>query len=191
VADHWLERWLPLLIARAGTQPVLEIGCGSGEDTATLVRAGLKVIALDRSATAVAKARARVPEARIECQDVRELFPSGAINLGAVVASLSLHYFAWLETLALVSRARDALHSGGLLLCRLNSTEDHNHGASGHPQIEPNFYMVNGEPKRFFDEKSVLELFATGWRRLSVEHFVTHKYAMPKALWEVVLERDT
>jgi hypothetical protein len=101
-----------------------------------------------------------------------------------------LHYFAWLETVALVSRIRDALRSGGLLLCRVNSTKDHNHGASGHPQIEPNFYMVSGERKRFFDEKSVLELFAAGWRRLSVEHFVTHKYAMPKALWEVVLERD-
>jgi hypothetical protein len=114
----------------------------------------------------------------------------GRLTTSAVIASLSLHYFAWRETVALVSRTRDALRSGGWLLCRLNSTEDHNHGASGHPPIEPSFYMVGGERKRFFDEKSVLELFATGWRRLSVEHLVTHKYAMPKALWEVVLERD-
>jgi hypothetical protein len=122
--------------------------------------------------------------------DVREPFPSEAIDLGVVIASLSLHYFAWRETVALVSRTREALCFGGLLLCRLNSTEDHNHGASGHPPIELNFYMVGGERKRFFDEKWILELFATGWRRLSVEHLVTHKYAMPKAVWEVVLERD-
>ncbi|MFV0680215.1 hypothetical protein [Ottowia sp.] len=71
----------------------------------------------------------------------------------------------------------------------MNSTEDHNFGASGHPEIEPNFFMVNGQAKRFFDEASVAELFANGWRQLSLEHFVSRKYMKPKALWEVAVER--
>ena len=75
-------------------------------------------------------------------------------------------------------------------MCRLNSTEDHHFGASGHPEIEPNFFLVDGEPKRFFDEAAVLALFASGWRQLSLEHFVTRKYLQSKALWEVVLTRD-
>ncbi len=188
-ADLWLERWLPLLAECAEERPVLEIGCGSGEDTATLAHAGLRVVAFDYSAEAVAEARSRVPAARIECMDTRGPFPSGIDTFGAVVASLSLHYFPWQQTCTIVSRIRNALDSKGVLLCRLNSTEDENFGASGHPQIEPNYYRVDGKTKRFFDEKSIFELFSEGWRCLSAEHFISHKYAMPKALWEVVLEK--
>lgn len=107
-----------------------------------------------------------------------------------VIASLSLHYFPWTETVGIVNRIHEALRPGGLLLCRLNSTEDRNFGATGHPEIEPNFFLVNGEPKRFFDAQSVAALFAKGWKRLSQEHFITRKYLKSKALWEVVLERD-
>lgn len=78
---------------------------------------------------------------------------------------------------------------GGVLLCRLNSTEDHNFGATGNPEIEKNFYLVNGEPKRFFDKVSVQFLFAEGWETLSLEHLTTKKYIKAKALWEVAVAR--
>jgi hypothetical protein len=35
--DPWLQPWLALVRERAGNAPVLELGCGSGRDTATLV----------------------------------------------------------------------------------------------------------------------------------------------------------
>jgi SAM-dependent methyltransferase len=189
--DPWLERWLPLVRERAAERPVLEIGCGHGDDTATLVRAGLSVIAFDLSAAAVGVARARVPAATIECRDIRSPFPTAAHDLGAVVASLSLHYFPWAETVAIVQRVRERLRPGGVLLCRLNSTEDRHFGATGHAEIEPGLFDVNGEPKRFFDEAAVAALFADGWHRLSLQHFVTRKYVRSKALWEAVLERDS
>ena len=113
--------------------------------------------------------------------------PEGSVGL--VVASLSLHYFPWAETQAIVTRIHAALRPGGLLLCRLNSTEDRNFGATGHPEIEPHYYLVDGEPKRFFDRPAVVALFAEGWKQLSLEHFVTRKYVRSKALWEAVLER--
>jgi SAM-dependent methyltransferase len=187
--DDWLDPWLPELAARAAGLPVLEIGCGSGDDTATLTAAGLTVIAFDLSPEAVAAARARVPQATIGCQDVRDPFPLGPGAAGAVVASLSLHYFAWDETMALAERIHAVLRPGGLLLCRLNSTEDTHFGARGHPPIEDNYYDVNGEPKRFFDGAAIDRLFATGWQRLSTRHAVTGKYGLPKSLWEVVLLR--
>jgi SAM-dependent methyltransferase len=188
--DPWLDRWLPLAARHAGERPVLEIGCGHGDDTAVLARAGFRVVAFDLSRTAVAVAKARVPSASIECRDTRLPFPLCAQDAGIVVASLSLHYFRWTETVAIAERIREVLSPGGLFLCRLNSTEDLNFGATGHPEIEPNFYLVNGEPKRFFDGPSVHRLFATGWRFISQEHFVTQKYVKPKALWEVILEKD-
>lgn len=189
--DNWLDRWLPTILGRAGGGCVLEIGCGDGADTATLAKAGLSVIAFDLSEEGVRQTRKRVPSAFVECRDVRDPFPDAAVDLGAVVASLSLHYFPWEETRTLVSRIRQVLRPDGVLLCRLNSTEDKNFGATGHPEIEPSYYLVDGSPKRFFDEQAVRELFAQGWTMLSLEHFTTRKYVLQKALWEVVVSRDS
>jgi SAM-dependent methyltransferase len=185
--DPWLERWLPIIASKAGDLPILELGCGSGRDTQVLAGAGHRVVGLDLSASAVEEAAARVPNCEFHCQDVRAPFPVQAANV--VLASLSLHYFSWLETVALVGRIRDTLRPSGLLLCRFNSTEDHNFGASGHPEIEPNYYLVNGEPKRFFDRAAIEKLFASGWNILELRHQVVDRYSLPKALWEVGLER--
>jgi SAM-dependent methyltransferase len=147
-------------------------------------------VAFDLSRIAVAVAKARVPSASIECRDTRLPFPLSAQGAGVVVASLSLHYFPWTETVSIVQRIREVLSPAGLLLCRLNSKEDLNFGATGYPEIEPDFYLVDGEPKRFFDGPCVQRLFADGWKVISQEHFVTRKYVKPKALWEVILATD-
>lgn len=187
-ADQWLARWLPLLADRVGGQPVLELGCGGGRDTATLAEAGHRVIGVELSPDAASRARERVPSAEIHCQDIRAPFPLVS-PVGVVVASLSLHYFHWSETRTLVDRVRTALRSDGVLLCRLNSTNDHHFGASGHPEIEKDFYLVDGAPKRFFDREAVERLFTPGWRTIAIEEKVIDRYDYPKAVWEVVLER--
>lgn len=189
VSDPWLDRWTSLITERGGGAPVLEIGCGHGDDTVVLTRAGLDVIAFDLSRASVAAAKLRAPSARIECRDIRDPFPEEAAGLGVVVASLSLHYFPWAQTQSIVGRIREVLRPGGVLLCRLNSTEDSNFGAGAGTLIEENYYLVDGQPKRFFDEEAVCRLFQDGWRRISLEHMTTRKYLRRKALWEVVLER--
>lgn len=68
----------------------------------------------------------RVPSASIERRGVRDPLPQDATDLGVALASLSLHYFAWEETVSIVDRVRLALRPGGVLLCRLNSTADKN-----------------------------------------------------------------
>ena len=67
---------------------------------------------------------------------------------------------------------------------------DHHFGASGHPPIEPRYYRVDGEPKRFFDRADIETLMRDGWTVLALEHRVTDKYVKPKALWELVAERS-
>lgn len=186
-SDLWLQRWLPLIVERAGSGPVLELGCGTGEDSAVLARNGVDLVSLDLSEQAVTAARARLPDVKFLVQDLRDPFPLGAGSASVVVASLSLHYFPWDETLRLMARIRDALNEGGIFLCRLNSTNDHHYGASGYPLIDENNYSVKGETKRFFNRNSIERLFQNGWKMLSLEEMVTHKYAMPKSLWEVIL----
>jgi SAM-dependent methyltransferase len=185
--DPWLARWLKLIAERAAGLPVLELGCGGGHDSAVLTAAGLNVVGVDLSADAVERARQRVPSAEFHCQDIRAPFPLA--RAGVVVASLSLHYFTWPETEALVGRIRRLLVPSGILLCRLNSTNDHHFGASGHPRIDEDYYLVDGAPKRFFDRAAVDRLFSPGWRMLSIEERTIDRYDLPKSVWEVVLEK--
>lgn len=186
--DPWLKRWLPLIAEHGQGRPVLELGCGLGDDTSTLVAAGFTVHAIDLSSAAVAATQCRVPRAHVTCADMRSPFPLGQHAAGAVIASLSLHYFKWAETVELIARIRDTLAPNGVFLCRLNSTEDHNFGASGHPMVEPDYYLVNGQPKRFFNEAAIEQLFDAGWQLHAKAHVVTRKYIQSKALWEVVLQ---
>ena len=169
---------------------MLELGCGGGRDTAALVEAGHHVVAVELSAEAVARAKERVPSAEVHCQDIRASFPVADGGTGVVLASLSLHYFSWAETTVLVERIRQVLRPDGILLCRLNSTNDHYFGASGHPPIAENYYLVDGGPKRFFDRTAVDRLFASSWSTLGIEERMIDRYDHPKAVWEVVLERD-
>lgn len=186
-ADGWLTRWLPLIRARAGTRPILELGCGSGDDTVVLAAAGCAVVALDRSPEAIVEARKKCA-ATFLCRDLREPFPCNEV--GVLMASLSLHYFAWDDTVALFQRVRETLAPDGLFLCRLNSTRDVNFGAVGYPEIETNYFSVDGRPKRFFDRAAIDALFASGWRVLSCQETVIARYGRPKVAWEIVAERD-
>lgn len=187
--DPWLDRWLPLIGRHAAGRPILELGCGGGRDSAALAAAGHRVIGIDLSAKGVEKARQRVPAGDFRCQDFRAPFPVAEAGAGVVVASLSLHYFPWAETEELVRRVHGTLMPGGLLLCRLNSTNDRHFGAVGHSPIEANYYDVDGAPKRFFDRASIDRLFGDGWRTIDCGEWVIDRYDRPKYVWEIVLER--
>jgi len=181
-ADPWLDRHLPTLAGGA----VFEIGCGGGRDTRVLVNAGCTVVAIDSASAAIERARAAAPAAEFHCQDLRAPWPTSVSHVDAVVASLSLHYFAWAETVAIVDRIATTVRAGGVLLCRLNSTNDFHYGARGHRAIEPNYYSVDGQPKRFFDRAAVDRLFAEGWNLREVEERTVMRYTYPKVLWEIV-----
>ncbi len=187
--DLWLQQWLPLIRSRVGTQPILELGCGEGADTRILLADGHQVLAIDLCASAIASARIIAPTANYYCQDLRCPFPPPAATVGVAIASLSLHYFTWDETLALVERIRSTLQLGGVLLCRLNSIADHNYGAIGHPQIAENYYLVEGKPKRFFDRQAITALFGNGWHTIAIEQKIISKYSQPKSVWEIILAR--
>ena len=188
-SDPWLQRWLPLVIERSNQTPVLEIGCGYGDDTATLIAAGLEVIAFDVSLKCVMATKLRTFSENIICMDLRDNFSESWPHFGVAVASLSLHYFSWTQTQAIVHKIWRSLIPGGVFLCRVNSTKDVNFGAGFGHQVEENFYAADGQMKRFFDEDALDRLFTENWRQLSRESLITTKYLKPKALWELVLEK--
>lgn len=188
--DPWLDRWLPLVQEKVGDVAIFELGCGTGRDTATLAKAGHRIIAIDLSSASILAAKGRVPEAQFLYQSILDPFPVSEHGTNVIVASLSLHYFSWDVTISLVERIQRTLRPGGVLLCRFNSTDDHHFGASGHEMIEPNFYLVDSQPKRFFDRRSLVTLFSKGWEMKCIEAMVIDRYAHPKAVWEVVVARS-
>ena len=186
--DAWLEYWQDLLEANRDA-PVLDLGCGAGEDVHRLVRWGFEVVAADLSEKALELTRRRAPEAATKRVDFNRGLPFPGAHFGSVVASLSLHYFPWPKTVEVLEEVRRCLVPGGYLLARLNSTNDPYHAAARKEEVEPNFYLVNGSPKRLFDRDDVIALFFPNWRVEAAGEKTTGRYGGEKTLWEVVARK--
>ncbi len=190
-ADPWLDRWWAELSRRCVDGDLLELGCGTGDDTEQLVGHGLRVTAVDISEPALETLRARCRPVATLQHDLSKPLPFAPRSFQAVVASLSLHYFDWETTRAILQDIRRCLVSGGLLLCRLNSTGDVLHGAGRGTEVEPNFYRqdaVYSEYKRFFSAADLDRAFPAGeWQELSRQEGPVLRYGAPKVAWELAL----
>lgn len=72
-----------------------------------------------------------------------------------VVASLSLHYLPWDETCAAFRAATDLLRDGGVMLFRVNATDDVEHGAGLGVELERGFFRMP-DGYRGYSRKAVL-----------------------------------
>lgn len=185
----WLELWEPLL-DRYGEGLVLDLGCGRGGDALYLTSRGHRVLASDFARSGLAIARVSAPDAHFCQLDLSMGLPFRDCSFEGVVANLSLHYFAWLRTLAIVKDIRRCLWKGGHIFCRVNSIADVHHGAEGHPQIEPGLFSVGSIAKRFFDEEDVRAMFEPPWKLLRLEEYEVNPGSdTPKIAWEAVAQR--
>jgi len=187
--DKWLDRWLPLIKEKCAGESVLEIGCGWGWDTRVLTDAGLSVIGIDMSDEYLDQAKALVPDATFHLQDMQQGLPN-AKKYSVIIASLSMHYMPWEDTIKMISRVKDSLDPNGLFLCRVNSVNDINYGSVGNPEVDKHYYLVDGKPKRFFDENDMKKLFEGSWNILSLEEHTIDRFEKPKVVWEVISERN-
>jgi 2-polyprenyl-3-methyl-5-hydroxy-6-metoxy-1,4-benzoquinol methylase len=106
-------------IARAATSDaprvrVLDVGCGAGEITSEIARAGFDVVGIDVAEEPLRRARARDPEL-----DVRIVAPDGEwplpdASFDAVWAGETIEHV--LDTAAWLSQVRRVLRSGGTLV---------------------------------------------------------------------------
>jgi len=185
----WLEPHSHLVRALPAG-PVLDLGCGLGRDAAFWVALGRRVLAADCSGQALAVVGSRAPNAQRIRVDIRQPLPFAHSTFAAVVASLSLHYFRWSRTCAILRELRRTMTRDSLLLARFNSTGDINHGAVGHPLIESRCYSVNGETKRFYTEGDLRRLFGD-WEIICLRERSVHEFAHRKILWEIIARPGT
>lgn len=105
---------------------VVEVGCGTGRNTEWLARpegGATNIAALDFSEGMLARARARVDEARVRLiqHDVRSTWPLGDAAADVVIVMLVLEHLEHLEPI--FAEAARTLRAGGeLFVCELHPT---------------------------------------------------------------------
>jgi SAM-dependent methyltransferase len=189
VYDLWLDKHAGMLEA-SRDRPILDLGCGLGNDSLCLTERGFQVVSCDISESAVAAVKKHVPDARCMAFDMLEGLPFEDDSFSVVIADLCLHYFSWDDTARTVRDIRRVLINGGVLLCRVNSMNDINYGAGQGEVLEENFYNVNGQTKRFFDHKQLGALFS-GWEKLYLREDRLDRFGLPKMLWEIAVRKNS
>ena len=157
--DDWLERFDSIITACKN--PVLDLGCGSGNDTLYFAENGKRVIACDQSVNAIKNIQKNFPEVETRCFNMLDGFMFEDNSFEIICADLSLHYFTEADTRRILKEIQRILIPGGHLFVRVNSVKDINHGAGQGIEIEPHLYRTeDGRLKRFFDEEDVRRLFS-------------------------------
>lgn len=181
--DDWLDIY-KRAIDKCKT-PIIDLGCGFGNDTLYLLEKEKEVIPCDYSQNAIDNLRRVFPEVeRAECFDMTQRFPFEDNFTDIVISDLSLHYFTESITHRILDEIKRVLKPNGILLLRINSTKDTLHGAGEGTEIEPHLYE-NGEGvyKRFFDESDFNKFFGE-WERLYLqEELMAKRYNKKKILW--------
>jgi SAM-dependent methyltransferase len=185
--DLWLNQFSDIL-DRSKDTPVIDLGCGLGNNSLYLSERDYRVISCDISEVAIECIKQYVPTLETRVMDILQGLPFPDSSTKVVIADLCLHYFFWKDTMYIVNEIMRVLMPQGYLLCRLNSTKDINHGAGQGEFIEENYYAVDGDRKRFFDREQIERLF-NGWQIQNINECQMNRYKLPKILWEVAVAK--
>lgn len=184
--DDWLDKYKNLL--ERCKSSILDLGCGTGNDTLYLVERGFKVISCDYSEVALEKIKKVIPKAETCLLDISKKLPFKNESFDIIIADLSLHYFDDKTPKSIMGEIKRVLKPDGHLIARVNSVEDINHGAGQGIKLEKNFYFVEGYNKRFFDDTDIIKYFSI-IGEVNLLHSVMLRYSTPKKTIEVVIKK--
>ena len=177
---NWLHEWDLTLKGK----DILELGCGDGKDSQVLFEIGRKLVACDKNLDNFKDfTNEKYNFKKLEI-DHSTVLPFAEGEFDVVVASLCLHYFTLEKTSQILKEISRVLKPKGILLCRVNSSQDINYGSQGHSEIEPGLYSVRGCAKRFFKKTDILSLFNSKWTVSELMHKEIDRYNLPKFVWK-------
>ena len=185
--DNWLELF-EKSIDNCETA-IIDLGCGSGNDTLYLVERGKEVIPCDYSSNAIQNIKKNFPEVeRTECFDMTKGLPFEDNFTNLIICDLSLHYFKEKTTLEILEEIKRVLKPSGLLIFRVNSVKDVNYGVGEGKEIEKHLYETeDGRYKRFFDQEDIDKFFAN-WEKIFVHEETMGRYEKEKVLWKCAMK---
>ncbi len=182
--DDWLERFQNEI--NNCKTPIIDLGCGIGNDTKYLIEKGKEVIPCDFSPIAIQNINKNFPEIkRTKVFDMTEGLPFEDNSTELIIADLSIHYFIEKVTFFILEEIKRVLKPNGTLLFRVNSINDTNYGAGFGKEIEHHLYEVsiqNGSLKRFFDKEDI-DKFFDGWKILYLNEDILRRFLPEKKLW--------
>ena len=170
----WGGLWTgPFLVPlrQAGVRTILELGCGTGNDTARLAAEGYSVTAIDVSDEAIGQAQAKYGSmARFLVADITQqlAFPDGGFD--AVMSNVAMHMFPDSVTRVLFAQVGRLVRAGGLFLFHVNALEDRPLRARRLParELEPDYVVEeSGQTMHFFSEAYLRELLE-GWQEVQL-----------------------
>ncbi|WP_410513461.1 methyltransferase domain-containing protein [Paenibacillus sp. BR2-3] len=175
-APCWLERYQSYLNELQGTE-ILEIGCGSGNDSRCLAEQDYHLTVTDFSEAALSIVKHKVPDATLLLHDTKDPFPLADNAFDAIIASLSLHYFERNIMNRIICEVERMLKPGGLLFVRLNSVNDPE-AENQHP-IERFYYSIESCREQFPD-----------WKEKSLQEVTQDYHGKYKVIIEGIFERS-
>jgi len=182
--DGWLDKYFAPI---DGRRTVVELGCGSGDDTSFLTRTGHRILSCDISGDALEAVKQKYPGAETRRFDMLGGFPIDTAYADIVTAGLCLHFFDDRGISGILTEIRRILKPDGLFLCRLNSERDRLPNRPGEIFLGDGLYMTEEGPKRFYSEPLIKAVFS-GWRILLMEEKTAVKFSKQKSLWELMLQ---
>lgn len=187
IYDDWLDKYS--LALNKCKSPVLDLGCGLGNDTLYLVKKGFSVIACDYSSVALEQINQNIKGVKTIKLDISLPLPFEDNSFDLIIADLSLHYFDEKTTINIMKEIKRVLKPNGNLLARVNSTSDLNYGADKGKKLEDNYYFVEGYNKRFFSISDTEKFFSIIGKTSIVETEML-RYTKPKKVIEVNVEKE-
>lgn len=186
--DDWLDKFAPI-IDNCST-PILDLGCGSGNDTLYLINRSKKVISCDQSSNAIKNIKKNFPEVYdAKCFNMLDGLPFEDNSYGVIIADLCLHYFREKDTFELLKEIKRVLTKNGYLIFRVNSINDVNHGAGEGEEIEHHLYETSDKRlKRFFDENDIKHFFSDFEIEYLNEEIMT-RYKLEKRLFRCLVRK--
>jgi SAM-dependent methyltransferase len=194
----WAGLWTrPFLVPLrdAGVRTILELGCGTGNDTARMAGEGYSVTAVDVSAEAIGRAQARFGSmARFIVADITKRLPFPDGGFDAVMSNVAMHMFPDGVTRELFAQVGRLVRAGGLFVFHVNALEDRALRARRLParELEPDYVAEeSGQTVHFFSEAYLRELLA-GWQEVQlasvpIPHHTTGE--LFKHVWRGVARR--
>jgi ubiquinone/menaquinone biosynthesis C-methylase UbiE len=141
-------------IQAEGLKTLLDIGCGTGQDSLYFARKGMSVTALDLAASSLERLKQK--ERRITCltQDICHLnFPEDSFD--AIYAHLSLQYFDDRQTHEIFADIYKILKKGGFFFVKCKSVSDRLYGQG--EKIGPDMFL-QVHLRHFFSRDYVAEV---------------------------------
>lgn len=186
----WLDEFKDIL--DTSELPILDLGCGNGDDTEWLIKNGYPVISADFSTSAIERVKTFNPNAiLLDMSNMDEWSSFEDNSVSFVIANLSLHYFDDATTTMILKQIRRILSPNGILIARVNTNLDTEFGAGDGIEIEPDFYKnpERGIDKRFFTKESARKYFSI-LGNPSVELKTIEYIGKKKQIFEIVVRNN-